>query len=96
MGWQLGHFGRPPAKPDVQQFLKQIFVRIAGFLGRIRKIFIVGDLRIGIGFQDIHVPFRIHSDVDACIATQTKCAIDTLGQMLNLLGFPFGKIPGFA
>ncbi len=27
----LGRFGGPPAEPDIQQFLQQIFIRIAVF-----------------------------------------------------------------
>lgn len=54
--WRSCHFRRLPAEADGEQFLQQILVGVARSLGRIREVFVVGDLWIGIRLKDVDVP----------------------------------------
>ena len=68
-------FSRAPAKTDVQEFLEQFLVVIVRFLCRIGEVFILRDLGVGIGFEDVKLPVSRHPHVDARIAAESECAI---------------------
>src|SRR6478672_4426330 len=52
-GGRSGSFGRPPAESGIQEFLEEVFIRIAGAFRGVGKIFVARDLGIRIGFKHV-------------------------------------------
>src|SRR5213594_4052765 len=81
-----------PAQAVAKDALQEDPVGNACPLSRLGKVLVVSDLRVGVGFQDIDRSVRVEPEVNACVAAESKDAIDALRNVLDLPRHPVRKL----
>ena len=93
-GGAAGSRTRLVAEAESDELLQQLLVVHAGMLGRVGEVLVAGDLRVGVGFQQIELAVVAQAVVQARVAAQVQQPIDALGGAGDVLCLPLVELAG--
>ena len=76
---------RAVAEPEVEDLLDEGLVLHAGGLGAVGEVFVGGDLRVGVGFEQVELALGRQAEVEPRVAGQAEVTVDALAEVGDLL-----------